>query len=169
MTFMERTCFRFVPLPRNSFVFIIEIGYILFYLRLRGDKCLRCAPFRRYLLSSTATSSMRHLLSAFLGTRKILLSRAHSKCSVSRARASSSSFVGEHFHVLFTLARMLQLSQSVGDLPVALPTASVMNENVFYVTLHNIIVFNKQILLSLHLIAQRTSRIWATSLRKMFT
>lgn len=76
MTFMERTCFRFVPLPRNSFVFIIEIGYILFYLRLRGDKCLRCAPFRRYLLSSTATSSMRHLLSAFLGTRKILLSRA---------------------------------------------------------------------------------------------
>lgn len=57
------------------------------------------------------------------------------------------------FHVLFSLPVFhIGFPLSHGSLSV---DENVMNENVFYVMLHNIIVFNRQIPLSRHLIFGR--------------
>lgn len=69
------------------------------------------------------------------------------------------------FHVLSLLSRMPQLSQSVEFSSPNFPAFALrdslmkclMNENVFYVILHNIIVFNKQISVSLHSIVELKS------------
>lgn len=137
-----------------SFVFIIEISYILFHLMPR-DKCLRCVSFICYLWTSTSVS----LLSCDI------CSRDSGKWITAREAEARAVFgkILRKISTCFSFA-LSRLSQSV--LSSALPR-NVMNENVFYVILHNIIVFNKQTPLSLHLFVKRNSQ--NLSARSRFT
>lgn len=162
---MERTCSRFVSIfsfvfisHLNSFVFIIEIGYILLYLMLL-DKCLRCVSFSLFIIVNKKEFPfvMRHLLSALRFLEIALASRLST--STCMQLATKEKLYRIIFTCFFGSHACCRLSQSVHVLSSALSLLRshehAMNENVFYVILHNIIVFNKQISLSLHLIVKR--------------
>lgn len=121
------------------------------------------------MLSKNQEPSMRHLLSMFLETHSFnrypdYQQLIHVHCGERK--------VYKNFHVFFLLSNISQsvhfLLQNFQPSLSAALDESVMNENVFYVILHNIIVFNKQILVSLHLIVKRTSQNLPTRSRPNF-
>lgn len=139
--------FHFYPL-QNSFVFI--------------------TLDQLHLVPSHASRQMFTLLFHSLCYLLSSTRRFSSSCDIcSRLSQNSLSSHKQHVHrkktlqalsrAFLFLSRMPQLSQPVHFLARSLSPDNVMNENVFYVTLHNIIVFNKRISLSLHLIVERNS------------
>lgn len=154
---MERTCFRFVliflPSLLTSFVFIIEISYILSYLMLQ-DKCLCCSVIYYTQHESRIWElSMRHLLWTFLEESNTTWTARAIRWGREKSTKIFTCFSSSHACHNFPIGSTTSSCRSL-----QLSTQNVMNENVFYVILHNIIVFNKQISLSLHLIVKRRSQ-----------
>lgn len=112
---MEGTCFRFVPSEFICLHYWDRLHLVLAQAS-RQMFALRSVPTLFIIVNSR---SVFHATLAFRFSWKSggRLSRASEKCSVSRSTCRQRS---DQFHVLFALARMLQLSQSVADLPVAL-------------------------------------------------
>lgn len=149
---MERTCFRFVSIPFSPKKFI-SLHYLdqlhLVSSHASWQMFPKCFVVRYLLSSSCDICSRRNSWN-----EKKILSFDAITCTL-WAKNSLENI----FHVLFRLSRMLQLSQSV-ELPVeSLPSPSRCCHEwkcvLCHATLHNIIVFNKQISLSLHLIVKR--------------
>lgn len=169
---MERTCFRFVltflffPLS-TSFVFIIEISYILSYLMLQ-DKCLCCSVIY-YTQHESRIWEFENfpcdICSCFRFSWKSTRHKHHVQLNVGWGKKKKSLQTFSRAFLSLTHATTFPIGSTISSRrSLQHTTENVMNENVFYVTLHNIIVFNKQISLSLHLIVNRTSQNLSSSL-----
>lgn len=125
------------------------------------------------MLNKNQESSMRHLLSvcvlgskfiAFLSYPRQLNIHSHVQSGKRKVYKIFTCFSFSHAcHSIFQSVHF-PFQNFQHSLSASLEE-NVMNENVFYVILHNIIVFNKQIPLSLHLIVKRTSQKLSTRSR----
>lgn len=126
---MERTCFRFVlhVASQNSFVFIIEISYILSYLML----LMFMLCFLRLLFITVnnlslfcATFCSQNILGKLKGKFILNVYKSYEIFSLRMSFANSSTWsmsnvrvneksTEKHFHVLSSLTRRPQLSKSV--------------------------------------------------------
>lgn len=145
----------------DSFVFIITISYILSYLPFR-DKCFSHVSSNLNLLSTTRIENFLPCdIEMFLkweSSPPPTTDSDTSTCIAAREKSTNIFTCFSFSHPRHTFQSVHFLLQHFQPSLSAALEENVMNENVFYVILHNIIVFNKQISLSLHLIVKRTSQ-----------